>query len=206
MAIPILAAVHSGRTDANGGHRDNKNASGLGYYHYHHGYSPHLHPGGVCPYDSLSSTQTTTPTKPKIDYKVKVNGSEISFGQAPYEKGDYVYVPLRPICDALDASTMVWDEETKAVTTDKEEKRVICKLYSNTATVDDLEVNINPTIIQKIVQQWFRFVSLNKPLDWLSITIRPLTPSASPIDFPPPALVGGLYTSFSSLLVLKLLA
>lgn len=148
MAIPMLAAAHSGRTDANGGHHDYKNVSGLGPYHYHHGYGPHLHPGGVCPYDSSSSTKTTTPAKPKIDYKVKVNGSEISFGQAPYEKDDYVYVPLRPICNALDAST-VWDEETKTVTMDKGEKRVVCKLYSDTATVDDSEVNIKPTIIQK---------------------------------------------------------
>ncbi len=46
------AYAHSGRTDSNGGHKDNKNKSGLGSYHYHHGYGPHLHPGGVCPYDS----------------------------------------------------------------------------------------------------------------------------------------------------------
>lgn len=38
---------HTGRTDGDGGHRDLKNASGLGYYHYHHGLGPHLHP---CPY------------------------------------------------------------------------------------------------------------------------------------------------------------
>lgn len=45
------AQAHSGRTDASGGHRDNKNASGLGSYHYHcGGYPAHLHPNGVCPY------------------------------------------------------------------------------------------------------------------------------------------------------------
>ena len=44
MAIPstdcmmvIVAEAHSGRTDANGGHKDNKNVSGLGAYHYHCG-------------------------------------------------------------------------------------------------------------------------------------------------------------------------
>lgn len=47
----LVAEAHSGRTDANGGHRDNKNASGLGSYHYHcGGYPAHLHPNGVCPY------------------------------------------------------------------------------------------------------------------------------------------------------------
>ena len=37
-------------TDSNGGHHDYNNASGLGDYHYHHGYSAHLHKDGVCPY------------------------------------------------------------------------------------------------------------------------------------------------------------
>ncbi|MDM8297016.1 peptidoglycan-binding protein [Enterocloster aldenensis] len=59
----IVAEAHSGRTDASGGHRDNKNKSGLGSYHYHCGGHPaHLHTDGVCPYAAASSgsTQTTT--------------------------------------------------------------------------------------------------------------------------------------------------
>lgn len=44
--------AHSGRTDAYGGHKDNKNKSGLGSYHYHcGGYPAHLHDNGICPYD-----------------------------------------------------------------------------------------------------------------------------------------------------------
>lgn len=35
LAFPFTAYAHGGRTDGNGGHKDNKNASGLGYYHYH---------------------------------------------------------------------------------------------------------------------------------------------------------------------------
>lgn len=56
--------AHSGRTDSNGGHHDYKNKSGLGDYHYHHGYGPHLHPGGVCPYggDSVESYVPATPS------------------------------------------------------------------------------------------------------------------------------------------------
>lgn len=51
----IVAQAHSGRTDANGGHKDNKNKSGLGSYHYHcGGYPAHLHEGGVCPYSSTA--------------------------------------------------------------------------------------------------------------------------------------------------------
>lgn len=46
-----VVEAHSGRTDKKGGHRDNKNKSGLGFYHYHcGGYPAHLHVDGVCPY------------------------------------------------------------------------------------------------------------------------------------------------------------
>lgn len=53
----LTAEAHSGRTDARGGHRDNKNKSGLGSYHYHcGGYPAHLHKNGVCPYSSAASS------------------------------------------------------------------------------------------------------------------------------------------------------
>lgn len=59
MSAPVSA--HSGRTDASGGHRDNRNVSGLGYYHYHcGGYPPHLHSNGVCPYRNGSSVSSST--------------------------------------------------------------------------------------------------------------------------------------------------
>lgn len=59
-SIQINVYSHSGRTDANGGHRDNKNKSGLGSYHYHCGGHPaHLHPNGVCPYSSSSKSSTS---------------------------------------------------------------------------------------------------------------------------------------------------
>ena len=61
LSIQINVYSHSGRTDANGGHRDNKNKSGLGSYHYHCGGHPaHLHPNGVCPYSSSSQSSTSS--------------------------------------------------------------------------------------------------------------------------------------------------
>ena len=61
----ITASAHSGRTDSHGGHHDYKNASGLGSYHYHHGYPAHLHENGICPYDNpqpaAASSETTVP-------------------------------------------------------------------------------------------------------------------------------------------------
>ena len=57
LACFFGAFAHSGRTDANGGHRDNYNQSGLGSYHYHcGGYPAHLHTNGYCPYRSYSSS------------------------------------------------------------------------------------------------------------------------------------------------------
>lgn len=61
---PATTLGHGGRTDANGGHKDNKNKSGLGSYHYHcGGNSAHLHDKGVCPYSSSTSTKSTTTSK-----------------------------------------------------------------------------------------------------------------------------------------------
>ena len=57
LCMPVVNFAHSGRTDSSGGHKDNKNVSGLGSYHYHCGGNPaHLHTGGVCPYSSAAST------------------------------------------------------------------------------------------------------------------------------------------------------
>lgn len=60
ILIGINAYAHSGRTDSNGGHKDNQNKSGLGSYHYHCGGHPaHLHTNGVCPYSSNSSSSSS---------------------------------------------------------------------------------------------------------------------------------------------------
>ena len=60
---PLTTEAHSGRTDKYGGHKDNKTKSGLGSYHYHCGGHPaHLHPNGLCPYDSSSSYDTSSST------------------------------------------------------------------------------------------------------------------------------------------------
>lgn len=60
FSAPTAAFAHSGGTDAYGGHHDYKNVSGLGPYHYHHGYGPHLHPNGICPYDSSAPSRPSS--------------------------------------------------------------------------------------------------------------------------------------------------
>ncbi|WP_132995773.1 peptidoglycan-binding protein [Sporanaerobacter acetigenes] len=60
LASSTTAIAHPGRTDSNGGHRDNQNKSGLGSYHYHCGDNPaHLHKNGVCPYSAKATTKSS---------------------------------------------------------------------------------------------------------------------------------------------------
>lgn len=51
VIFSMTVYAHPGNTDKYGGHHDYNNVSGLGSYHYHHGYAPHLHTNGICPYD-----------------------------------------------------------------------------------------------------------------------------------------------------------
>lgn len=70
---PAASLAHGGRTDASGGHRDNQNKSGLGYYHYHcGGTSAHLHNNGVCPYSTTSATTSTKSNSEKIELNKKI--------------------------------------------------------------------------------------------------------------------------------------
>ena len=54
--------AQGGRTDKYGGHRDKRNMSGLGYYHFHCGGHPaHLHNDNVCPYKINPKPKKTVP-------------------------------------------------------------------------------------------------------------------------------------------------
>ena len=83
--LGLSALAHSGRTDSDGGHNENIN----GGYHYHHGYSAHQHPNGVCPYDYNDNTITNNhSSKTKLHlYDVwdvlKLLGASIMFAFIP---------------------------------------------------------------------------------------------------------------------------
>lgn len=81
ICFPLTIFAHPGRTDSSGGHHDYKNKSGLGSYHYHHGMSPHLHPGGVCPYgNSSSQSPSVVKTTPKPSIKVNNISKNMNVG------------------------------------------------------------------------------------------------------------------------------
>lgn len=64
MLIYSNVFAHSGRTDELGGHKDNKNVSGFGNYHYHCGGNPpHLHTNGLCPYSPNTVVTKTNNTQ-----------------------------------------------------------------------------------------------------------------------------------------------
>lgn len=56
FCLPVASYAHSGGTDANGGHYNRS----TGEYHYHHGYSAHQHPNGICPYDYDDQTGSSS--------------------------------------------------------------------------------------------------------------------------------------------------
>ena len=68
LIFTLSAAAHSGRTDSKGGHYDHS----TGDYHYHHGYPPHDHYGGECPY--------------KTDNKTEINTSKENYNNTTNEK------------------------------------------------------------------------------------------------------------------------
>ncbi len=73
--------AHSGRTDSNGGHRDNNNKSGLGSYHYHcGGYPAHLHTNGQCPYKTQKN-ESTVNNRTKEETPKEIKATKIVIDQ-----------------------------------------------------------------------------------------------------------------------------
>ena len=127
VSIGVTAHSHPGRTDARGGHRDNRNASGLGSYHFHCGGNPpHLHAGGTCPFVGTSPaviatpaaaatpipTSTPTPTPAPMPITVTIDGMPVAFETPPQLIDDRVMVQIRAIAERLGCS-VVWDPGTQ---------------------------------------------------------------------------------------------
>jgi uncharacterized protein YjdB len=109
--LPFSASAHPGRTDSRGGHRDNNNRSGLGSYHYHCGGNPaHLHPGGVCPYGSGSSSSSRNTPAPRRD--------SISFSNRPSNMhvGDSIALAWT-INSTSGNSSVTWSSSDSSVVT-----------------------------------------------------------------------------------------
>ena len=127
--------AHSGRTDSSGGHKDNKNKSGLGSYHYHcGGYPAHLHENGICPYKSGGSTSSSSNRKPSAPkYTSKTAHFMIQCQDVNIEcvvVNDTNLVELRPLCEQLGISILSYDTELKSIECKKDDVEFILQIDS----------------------------------------------------------------------------
>lgn len=103
FSLIVTASAHSGRTDSNGGHKDNKNASGLGSYHYHcGGYPAHLHTSGYCPYTdtfpasvTISTEKTTLVIGEKTTLTGKVSPSDACSTNVSWASSDSKVISIK---------------------------------------------------------------------------------------------------------------
>ena len=133
IAIGLNTYAHSGRTDSSGGHRDNKNKSGLGSYHYHcGGYPAHLHSNGVCPYSpssssSKSSSYSSSYSSKKNTTKVAVTGIEINEEIKSIDVGEseILTAEIKP-SNATDKD-ITWESSDEDVATVSSKGKVVAK-------------------------------------------------------------------------------
>ena len=165
ISISINAYAHSGRTDANGGHRDNKNKSGFGSYHYHcGGYPAHLHTNGVCPYSSSSksnknssssssnsnSNTKTTTTKPTT---VAVTGIQINENIETLEVGNNKILTATITPDNATDKSITWKSSDESIATISTTGELIAKkpgivditVASSNGKTSSIKINIKET-------------------------------------------------------------
>ena len=102
-SLVTTVSAHSGKTDSSGGHKDNKNKSGLGSYHYHcGGYPAHLHTNGYCPYTDtfpssvkVSAEKTDIGMGEKITLSATVSPSDACNTNVDWESSDPSVVSIR---------------------------------------------------------------------------------------------------------------
>lgn len=167
ISMPIVNLAHSGRTDGNGGHRDNKNASGLGGYHYHCGGHPaHLHTGGVCPYSapaptpaaSSSSSSKTTSSKSTAPVKVNPTSVEIDADDLEILIGESKTLSATVLPSNAVNKTVTWKSSDKEVVMIDSEGELVAMGVGDaiiTATTSNgkntsIKITVNPIKISEI--------------------------------------------------------
>lgn len=160
ISIGVNAYAHSGKTDSNGGHRDNENKSGLGSYHYHcGGNTAHLHTNGVCPYSSSSSSSesndsssssnvTTTATVPAT---VEVMDIRINENITDMEEGETKQLTATITPDDATDKSVTWKSSDESIATVNEIGEIVAKKYgtvditvsSSNGKTSTMTINVN---------------------------------------------------------------
>lgn len=160
ILIEVNAYAHSGRTDSRGGHKDNKNKSGLGSYHYHcGGYPAHLHTNGVCPYSyssssnkssTLSSSESNKETTSTVPTTIEVTDIKINENVTSMKEGENqkLTVTITPN-DATDKN-ITWKSSDESIATVSTTGEVVAKKYgtvditatSSNGKISNIKINI----------------------------------------------------------------
>lgn len=134
---PSTTLGHGGRTDSSGGHKDNKNKSGLGSYHYHCGNNPaHLHDNGVCPYSSSSTSSKSTTTKTSTSSVKKTSSTSTSDKAAEIKKAQEKLNELGYDCGTPDGK--IGKKTTAAIKKFQEDKGLTVNGILGTKTKKEL--------------------------------------------------------------------
>lgn len=149
--------AHSGRTDVQGGHHDYKNVSGLGDYHYHHGYSAHLHTNGICPYEAtnkINEEVAQTKENPKSEEEptnticIIIQGKEMTTDLSPKLINNRVMIPVRPVFEYFDAK-IDWNSGTNTITINKSNITLVMTIGKTDYLVNGIshQIDVPPLII-----------------------------------------------------------
>jgi len=179
ISMTLIVSAHSGRTDGQGGHKDNQNKSGLGSYHYHHGYGPHLHPNGVCPYSSnvttsssssssnTSSSSAVDSTKPK---NISVESVDITSNSSFMTIGDEVslFVSFSPSnasnrdlkWETSDNNIIALSSNTLSAVSIGEAE---ISVYSNNLKSDHVHIMVYPSIDMLRIEDIEDGIYVNEP-------------------------------------------
>ncbi|HHV19757.1 MAG TPA: copper amine oxidase [Thermoanaerobacterales bacterium] len=102
-------------------------------------------------FSALFIIMTLIPAKPceaATYVKVLLNGENIDFDVPPIIENDRTLAPFRKIGEALGAQ-IEWDQDTKTVTANKEDKRVVLRIGDYTAYINQTPIKLDtPPIIK----------------------------------------------------------
>ena len=117
LSLSLSAFAHGGRTDESGGHKDNKNKSGLGGYHYHcGGYPAHLHTNGVCPYrgGGSSGSSSSYSSTPKTVYATSITAKNVP---SKIDAGETATLEASVYPSNAEDKTISWESSDTSVLT-----------------------------------------------------------------------------------------
>ena len=119
--------------------------------------------------DAGATTNTGDRTDAENSIKVSLNGTYLTFEQAPVNQDGRVLVPMRTIFEAMGAEVK-WDEAAKKVTGTLDGNKVELTIESKTASVNgkDTTLEVPAVIINGSTMVPVRFISesLSASVEW----------------------------------------